>query len=164
VGAITAMGGVQYLVHHAYEGKPKPVGADNFDRLLKYRDIRLKEEAKVRRRHGAKPDEAFAKGFFFFCFFSFSPASPNDTARARVVSSDPNARPLRNRRADSPRCEVPRRATKARTHWTNRVACKERNVSRVVNERVPLEHAKIDIATVTMTMSSDDREASSIHL
>jgi hypothetical protein len=26
-------------------------------------------------------------------FFSFSPASPNDTARARVVSSDPNASP-----------------------------------------------------------------------
>jgi NADH dehydrogenase (ubiquinone) 1 alpha subcomplex subunit 1 len=48
VGAITAMGGVQYLVHHAYEGKPKPVGADNFDRLLKYRDQRLKEEKKVR--------------------------------------------------------------------------------------------------------------------
>ena len=58
VGAITAMGGVQYLVHHAYEGKPKPVGADNFDRLLKYRDIRLKDEAKVRfrrrRRDGAE--------------------------------------------------------------------------------------------------------------
>ena len=49
VGAITAMGGVQYLVHHAFEGKPKAVGADNFDRLLKYRDERLKDEAKVRR-------------------------------------------------------------------------------------------------------------------
>jgi NADH dehydrogenase (ubiquinone) 1 alpha subcomplex subunit 1 len=48
VAAITAMGGVQYLVHHAYEGKPKPVGFDNFDRLLKYRDLRLKDEAKVR--------------------------------------------------------------------------------------------------------------------
>lgn len=35
------------MVHHAYEGKPKPVGIDNFDRLLKYRDDRLKEEAKV---------------------------------------------------------------------------------------------------------------------
>jgi NADH dehydrogenase (ubiquinone) 1 alpha subcomplex subunit 1 len=49
VGAVTAMGGVQYLVHHAFEGKPKAVGADNFDRLLKYRDERLKDEAKVRR-------------------------------------------------------------------------------------------------------------------
>ena len=48
MGAITAMGGVQYLVHHAYEGKPKAVGADNFDSLLKYRDERLKDEAKVR--------------------------------------------------------------------------------------------------------------------
>ena len=48
VGAITAMGGVQYLVHHVYEGKPKAAGQDNFDRLLKYRDERLKQEAKVR--------------------------------------------------------------------------------------------------------------------
>ena len=31
VGAITAMGGVQYLVHHVYEGKPKAAGQDNFD-------------------------------------------------------------------------------------------------------------------------------------
>jgi NADH dehydrogenase (ubiquinone) 1 alpha subcomplex subunit 1 len=26
VGAITAMGGIQYLVHHVYEGKPKVAG------------------------------------------------------------------------------------------------------------------------------------------
>jgi NADH dehydrogenase (ubiquinone) 1 alpha subcomplex subunit 1 len=39
VGAITAM---------VYEGKPKPVGQDNFDRLMKYRDERVRAEAKVR--------------------------------------------------------------------------------------------------------------------
>ena len=78
------MGGVQYLVHHAYEGKPKPVGADNFDRLLKYRDIRLKEEAKVRRRRRREARRSVRQRFFcFFLFFSFSPASPNDTARAQ---------------------------------------------------------------------------------
>ena len=65
------MGGVQYLVHHAYEGKPKPVGADNFDRLLKYRDIRLKDEAKVRfRRRRREADEEFTKRKRFFSFFS----------------------------------------------------------------------------------------------
>jgi NADH dehydrogenase (ubiquinone) 1 alpha subcomplex subunit 1 len=69
VGAITAMGGVQYLVHHAYEGKPKPVGADNFDRLLKYRDIRLKEEAKVRRRRRREARRSVRQRFFFFLFF-----------------------------------------------------------------------------------------------
>jgi hypothetical protein len=63
------MGGVQYLVHHAYEGKPKPVGADNFDRLLKYRDIRLKEEAKVRRRRRREARRSVRQRFFF-CFFS----------------------------------------------------------------------------------------------
>lgn len=65
------MGGVQYLVHHAYEGKPKPVGADNFDRLLKYRDIRLKEEAKVRRRRRREARRSVGQRFFFFSFFLF---------------------------------------------------------------------------------------------
>ena len=85
VGAITAMGGVQYLVHHAYEGKPKPTGADNFDRLLKYRDIRLKEEAKVRfRRGGRRADEAFAnKGFFFR---SVLPRPRHRTRRSALAS------------------------------------------------------------------------------
>ena len=83
------MGGVQYLVHHAYEGKPKPTGADNFDRLLKYRDIRLKEEAKVRfRRGGRRADEAFANKGFFFSFGPPAPAPPNETIRARFVLSD----------------------------------------------------------------------------
>jgi hypothetical protein len=72
----------------------------------------LKEEAKVRRRRRREARRSVGQRFFFFFVFFVSPASPNDTARARVVSSDPNARPLRNRRADSPRCEVPRRATK----------------------------------------------------
>jgi NADH dehydrogenase (ubiquinone) 1 alpha subcomplex subunit 1 len=85
VGAITAMGGVQYLVHHAYEGKPKPVGADNFDRLLKYRDIRLKDEAKVRfrrRRREANPKRA-PKGFFFFFFALLRGAAEPDDPRSR---------------------------------------------------------------------------------
>ncbi|EEH56483.1 uncharacterized protein MICPUCDRAFT_59145 [Micromonas pusilla CCMP1545] len=58
VGAITAMGGVHYAVQMLYEGKPKPVGQDNFDRLMKYRDERVRAEAKreagVVMRGGAK--------------------------------------------------------------------------------------------------------------
>ena len=78
-----AMGGVQYLVHHAYEGKPNP-WADNFDRLLKYRDIRLKDEAKVRfrRRRRGRPEE-FTKRFFLFFFLPAAP--PNQTIRAAFV-------------------------------------------------------------------------------
>lgn len=86
VGAITAMGGVQYLVHHAYEGKPKPVGADNFDRLLKYRDIRLKDEAKVRfRRRRREADEEFIhqKVFSFFFFALLRGAAEPDDPRSR---------------------------------------------------------------------------------
>lgn len=85
VGAITAMGGVQYLVHHAYEGKPKPVGADNFDRLLKYRDIRLKEEAKVRRRLPARsPTKRSPKVFlFFFVFFLLAGVAERHRPRSR---------------------------------------------------------------------------------
>ena len=83
VGAITAMGGVQYLVHHAYEGKPKPVGADNFDRLLKYRDIRLKEEAKVRRRRRRRrAGEAIVKVSFFVGL----PFSRRRTRRSALAS------------------------------------------------------------------------------
>ena len=85
MGAITAMGGVQYLVHHAYEGKPKPVGADNFDRLLKYRDIRLKDEAKVRfrrRRREADPKSS-PKGFFFFFLCLLRGAAEPDDLRSR---------------------------------------------------------------------------------
>ena len=85
MGAITAMGGVQYLVHHAYEGKPKPVGADNFDRLLKYRDIRLKEEAKVRRRLPARsPTKRSPKVFlFFFVFFLLAGVAERHRPRSR---------------------------------------------------------------------------------
>ena len=86
VGAITAMGGVQYLVHHAYEGKPKPVGADNFDRLLKYRDIRLKDEAKVRfRRRRREADEEFIhqKVFSFFFFALLRGAAEPNVPRSR---------------------------------------------------------------------------------
>ena len=50
VGAITAMGGIQYLVHHVYERKPNMAGLDNFDRLLKYRDDRMKQEASSKVR------------------------------------------------------------------------------------------------------------------
>ena len=89
MGAITAMGGVQYLVHHAYEGKPKPVGADNFDRLLKYRDIRLKDEAKVRfRRRRREADEEFIHqkvfSFFFFALLRGA-AEPSDPRSRRFV-------------------------------------------------------------------------------
>jgi hypothetical protein len=84
VGAITAMGGVQYLVHHAYEGKPKPVGADNFDRLLKYRDIRLKEEAKVRRRRRREARRSVGQRFFFFFrFFCFAGVAERHRPRSR---------------------------------------------------------------------------------
>eukprot|EP00227_Mantoniella_beaufortii_P017823 CAMPEP_0197591732 /NCGR_PEP_ID=MMETSP1326-20131121/13883_1 /TAXON_ID=1155430 /ORGANISM="Genus nov. species nov., Strain RCC2288" /LENGTH=53 /DNA_ID=CAMNT_0043157281 /DNA_START=231 /DNA_END=392 /DNA_ORIENTATION=+ len=45
--AITAMGSIQQAVHHVYAGKPKAAGLDTFDRLLEYRDHRLKNEAKA---------------------------------------------------------------------------------------------------------------------
>ena len=122
------MGGVQYLVHHAYEGKPKPVGADNFDRLLKYRDIRLKDEAKVRfRRRRREADEEFIhqKVFSFFSLPS-SAAPPNRTIRARVVSSDLVASPteIAERTAHAVTSHAARRAE---TRGTNRYACKQTN-------------------------------------
>jgi NADH dehydrogenase (ubiquinone) 1 alpha subcomplex subunit 1 len=42
VGAITAMGGLQYLVHGTAYGKPRAIQQDAFDRLVKARDERLK--------------------------------------------------------------------------------------------------------------------------
>ena len=123
------MGGVQYLVHHAYEGKPKPVGADNFDRLLKYRDIRLKDEAKVRFcRRRREADEEFTKRKRFFLFFPTPPsaAPPNQTIRARVVSSDLVASPteIAERTAHAVTSHAVRRAE---TRGTNRYACKQTN-------------------------------------
>ena len=45
VGAITAMGGLQYLVHGAAYDKPRAIGLDAFDRLVKARDERARREA-----------------------------------------------------------------------------------------------------------------------
>ena len=45
VGAITAMGGLQYLVHGAAYDKPRAIGLDAFDRLVQARDERARREA-----------------------------------------------------------------------------------------------------------------------
>jgi len=45
VGAITAMGGLQYLTHGAAYGKPRAIGQDAFDRLVAARDERVKTAA-----------------------------------------------------------------------------------------------------------------------
>jgi len=41
---VAAMGGLQGGVHHLFYGKPKLVGADDWDRLVEKRDERLKAE------------------------------------------------------------------------------------------------------------------------
>jgi NADH dehydrogenase (ubiquinone) 1 alpha subcomplex subunit 1 len=45
VGAITAMGGLQYLTHGAAYAKPRAIGQDAFDRLVAARDERVKTAA-----------------------------------------------------------------------------------------------------------------------
>lgn len=45
-GLLGAAGGLQYGVHHLFNGKPKLVGADAFDRLVEKRDEKLMEEWK----------------------------------------------------------------------------------------------------------------------
>ena len=49
VGAITAMGGLQYLVHGAAYDKPRAIGLDAFDRLVQARD-----EARAARGDGRR--------------------------------------------------------------------------------------------------------------
>ena len=45
VGAITAMGGLQYLVHGAAYDKPRAIGLDAFDRLVQRATSALRREA-----------------------------------------------------------------------------------------------------------------------
>ena len=49
VGAITAIGGIQYAAHVLPMGKPKAVGLDNFDRLLERRDQRIRERSGLQK-------------------------------------------------------------------------------------------------------------------
>ena len=49
VGAITAIGGIQYAAHVLPMGKPKAVGLDNFDRLLEKRDQRIREKSGLQK-------------------------------------------------------------------------------------------------------------------
>jgi len=49
VGAITAIGGIQYAAHVLPMGKPKAVGLDNFDRLLERRDQRIREKSGLQK-------------------------------------------------------------------------------------------------------------------
>ena len=44
--ALSAMGGLQGGIHKLFYGKPKLVGATEWDRLVENRDARLKEEWK----------------------------------------------------------------------------------------------------------------------
>ena len=65
VGAITAIGGIQYAAHVLPMGKPKAVGLDNFDRLLERRDQRIREKSGLQKWHtGARERE---KVFAFCC-------------------------------------------------------------------------------------------------
>lgn len=43
-GLIGAAGGLQLGVQHLFYGKPKLVGADDFDRIVEKRDARILEE------------------------------------------------------------------------------------------------------------------------
>ena len=52
VGAITAMGGLQYLVHGAAYDKPRAIGLDAFDRLVKARDERRRAAVDPSARDG----------------------------------------------------------------------------------------------------------------
>ena len=45
-GLISAAGGLHKGVHHLFYGKPKLIGADDFDRLVEKRDQKLMEEWK----------------------------------------------------------------------------------------------------------------------
>ncbi|OUS49682.1 hypothetical protein BE221DRAFT_189018 [Ostreococcus tauri] len=45
VGAITAMGGLQYLAHGVGNDRPRAIGQDAFDRLVRARDDRVKKAA-----------------------------------------------------------------------------------------------------------------------
>jgi NADH dehydrogenase (ubiquinone) 1 alpha subcomplex subunit 1 len=49
VGAITAIGGIQYAAHVLPMGKPKAVGLDKFDNLLIRRDDRIKKGKGVQK-------------------------------------------------------------------------------------------------------------------
>ena len=49
VGAITAIGGIQYAAHVLPMGKPKAVGVDNFYRLLERRDQRIRERSGLQK-------------------------------------------------------------------------------------------------------------------
>lgn len=45
VGAITAMGGLQYLAHGVGNNRPRAVGLDAFNRLVRARDDRMKRSS-----------------------------------------------------------------------------------------------------------------------
>ena len=45
---VAGMGSLQQGVHKLFNGKPKPVGVDAFDRAAAARDRKIREEAKVR--------------------------------------------------------------------------------------------------------------------
>ncbi len=40
--ALAAMGGLQGAIQKGFFGKPKPIGVDDFDRLLEKRDDRIR--------------------------------------------------------------------------------------------------------------------------
>jgi len=48
---VAAMGGFQGGVHHLFHGKPKLVGADEWDRLVEKRDKLLREGIETGKSH-----------------------------------------------------------------------------------------------------------------
>ena len=51
--AVAGMGGLQGVVHKAFWGKPKPIGSDDWDRLLESRDAQVKQAWQQHQQRGA---------------------------------------------------------------------------------------------------------------
>jgi hypothetical protein len=60
--AVALMGGIQQGVHRLYAGKPKPVGADTWDRLLEKRDADIKAGGPQVRARAAPRARVAARG------------------------------------------------------------------------------------------------------
>lgn len=67
---VAGMGSLQQGVHKLFNGKPKPVCVDAFDRAAAARDKKIREEAKVSYLSAAAAAEAAARTRASIVFFS----------------------------------------------------------------------------------------------